>query len=204
MRNRLLSAVIVALIVLCRSAPPVLAQGINVQVLPKAGLYMPLNALTDDAELDNAFAIGVAGELVLPGLPFNLRANLDYANTMDIAERSAAETVFGEATLLAVTGDIVLRPLARTGSAHPYFMGGAGIKTYDIRLNTAAPPSLVGMDGTTTRFTFHVGGGVDVRLGPLSLVLEIGDYVGSIETGEGDTRWQNDVFGMMGFRVAMF
>ena len=185
-------------------ATPASAQGINVEILPRAGLYMPLNALTEEAELDNVFAVGVAAELVVPGLPFNLRANLDYANTTDIVERSAAEIVLGEATLLAVTGDVVLRPRSVAGTAHPYVLAGVGMKRYDIRLNDSAHGSLVGMDGTRTRLALHVGGGVDVRVGPLAVVLEISDYIGSVETGDGDTRWQNDVFGMVGFRVAMF
>jgi opacity protein-like surface antigen len=185
-------------------AAPASGQGINVEILPKAGLYMPLNALTDEAELDNVFALGVAAELILPGQPFNLRANLDYANTTDIVERSAAEIVLGEASVLAVTGDVVLRPRTVAGTAQPYILAGAGIKRYDIRLNDSAHGSLVGMEGARTRLAFHVGGGVDVRAGPLALVLEISDYIGSVETGDGDTRWQNDVFGMVGFRVAMF
>lgn len=182
---------------------PARAQGPNVQLVPKAGLFMPLNALTDAAEVDMGLALGLAVELTLPRLPVDLRANLEYAIATDIVERSAAETVLGELSLLAITGDVVLRPLPATAVAQPYFLGGAGIKTYDISLEPGAPDDLLGMEGTTTRFALHIGGGVDVRFGPLSLVLEISDYISRIETGTGDTRLQNDVFGMIGFRVAM-
>lgn len=182
---------------------PASAQGPNLQLVPKAGLFMPLNALTDAAEVDMGLALGVAAELTLPRLPLDLRANLEYAVPTDIVARSPSESLLGELSLLAVVADVVLRPLPETAAAQPYIVGGAGIKSSDITLEPGVPDDLIGMEGRTTRFTLHIGGGVDVRFGPLSLVLEVSDYISRIETGAGDTRLQNDVFGMIGFRVAM-
>lgn len=203
MRIRVSAVIPAVAIALAAQVGPAVAQRPNVQLVPKAGLFMPLNALTDGAEVDMGLALGLAVELTLPRLPVNFRANLEYANATDIVERSAAETVLGELSLIAITGDVVLRPLPATAVAQPYFLGGAGIKAYDITLEPGGPDDLLGMEGTTTRFALHIGGGVDVRFGPLALILEISDYISRIETGTGDTRLQNDVFGMIGFRVAM-
>jgi hypothetical protein len=182
---------------------PVAAQGANVQVVPKIGISMPLGSLGDNTELANGLALGVAAELTLPRLPVNLRANLEYAHTADIVERSATESVHGEATILNLVGDVVLRPLPATATAQPYFLGGAGIKTYDIAVGPTAGPDLSRTAGTTTRFALHIGGGLDVRFGPMALVLEISDYISTLPLGD-DSRTQHDVFGMIGFRVAMF
>jgi hypothetical protein len=182
---------------------PVAAQGMNVQVVPKIGISMPLGTLGDNTEIANALAIGAAAELILPRLPVNLRVNLDYAHTADIVERSASEAVHGEATIVNFVGDLVLRPLPATATAQPYFLGGAGIKTYDIALDSGAGPELSLAAGTTTRFALHIGGGLDVRFGPLALVLEVSDYISTLPLGD-DARTQHDIFGMIGFRVAMF
>jgi hypothetical protein len=176
----------------------------NLQVVPKIGLFMPLSAIADHAELEMGVAFGVAGELVLPGLPVNLRANLDYAHTTDIIERSAAERRLGEGTILSVTGNVVVRPLAADAAAQPYFLGGAGVKTYDLRFGEPGAGELRRLEGTSSRFTAVLGGGVDVRFGPVALVLEITDYISTFEATEGVARLQHDLFGMLGFRVSMF
>jgi opacity protein-like surface antigen len=185
------------------AAAPAAAQGINLQLVPKAGLSMPIGTLGDDTEIENGFALGVAAELILPGLPVNLRANLDYALPADIVERSAAERVQGEATILNIAGDVVLRPLPATAAAQPYFMGGLGVRTFDISVATTVGPDLGAASGRTTRFALHVGGGLDVRAGPLAFVLELSDYISTLRFGE-DSSLQHGVFGMVGFRVSMF
>jgi hypothetical protein len=205
MKNRSLPTLCAVALAACSLAgtSPLAAQGINLQVVPKVGISMPLGTLGDNTEVANALAFGVAGELALPRLPVNLRINVEYAHDADIVERTAAETVHGEATILAVVGDVVLRPLPGTALAQPYFLGGAGIKTYDITTGPAAGPELAPAAGTTSRFTLHIGGGLDVRFGPLALVLEVSDYISTFPVG-GDARVQHDIFGMIGFRVAMF
>jgi hypothetical protein len=202
MKRHVLSITLGVGILTAASATAACAQGVNLQVVPKIGLFMPINALAESAEIDMGLAFGVAGELLLPG-PLNLRANLDFANTTAIMERSAAERRLGEATLLAVAGDVVLRPLPATAAAQPYFLGGVGMKRYEIDLLDAGSGALAGVAGTTTRFALHIGGGLDVRFGPLAFVLELGDYISTFETA-GESRLQNDLFGMIGFRVAMF
>jgi hypothetical protein len=201
----LLPAAVLAAVLAAALAVPAAgtAQGVNLQLVPKAGISVPMGTLGDNSEIATAPALGVAAELTLPALPVSLRANLEYGHTADIVERSHAETVLGEATILAVTGDVVLRPLPPTAVARPYVLGGAGIKSYDIAVAPAAGPELRDVEGTTRRWALHVGGGLDVRVGPLSFVLEVSDHISTFPVG-GDSRVQHDVFGMLGFRVAMF
>jgi hypothetical protein len=178
------------------------AQGPSLHIVPKVGMSMPLGTLADNTEIDFAVAFGAAGELVLPRLPFSVRASVDYAREANITQRTSTEPVLGQASILALAGDVVIRPLPATAIAQPYFLGGGGVRRYDIRIGPVADTQL--RSGTTTRAALHFGGGFDVLLGPLSLVLEVTDYLGTFPDGSGGTRLQNDVFAMIGLRVALF
>jgi hypothetical protein len=203
MNSRSCSATIAALL-LALSHAPAHSQELNLQLVPKLGVYTPLNSLTDGAEAEVGVAFGLAGEFVLPRLPFNIRVNLDHANATNIVTRDAAESALGTVSITNVTGDIVLRPLAATALFRPYFLGGAGVKLYSFDVPAPGRADLAGVVGTTRRTTLHVGGGVDVRFGPAALLLEVSDYLSTLPDAEGGTRLQNDLFGMIGFRVTMF
>jgi hypothetical protein len=181
------------------AAAPAAAQGLNLQIVPKIGIYSPIGGLTETTEIRPALAYGVAAEITLSFLPINVRANADVAHKAEIEQRSAAEPRVGEVTLTNIVGDLVLRPLPRAAIAQPYFLGGAGIKQYDLDLETAAGGELSGVEEESSRFTVHIGGGLDVRWGPIAFVLEVADYISSF-----NTKVQNDVVGMLGFRVSMF
>jgi len=72
----------------------------------------------------------------------------------------------------------------------PYLLVGAGVKRYDL-------------DGSESDFTGHVGGGVDVKFGPIGVVAEISDFISQFESA-GEKKLQNDIFARVGFRVGMF
>jgi hypothetical protein len=180
------------------------SQELTVQIVPKLGVYTPLNTLTDGAEAEIGAAFGVAGEFMLPRLPFSIRVNLDHGNTTNIVTRDAAESVLGTVAITNVTGAVVLRPFAATALFQPYFLGGGGVKLYSFDVPTPGQADLAGVVATTRRATLHVGGGVNVRFGPAALLLEVSDYLSTLPFAEGGTRLQNDLFGMIGFRVTMF
>jgi hypothetical protein len=185
------------------AASPAAAQDANLRVVPRIGLYMPMAELGDNAEIAGGLALGAAAELALPGLPLTLRASVDYAPATDVVERSAAERVLGEASLLTAVAAIVLRPLAATATAQPFFVGGAGIKTHNLAAGPGAGGDLAAAAGITTRPTLYVGGGVDVRFGPISLVLEVGNFMSTFPVGD-ESPVQHDVFGTAGFRIVLF
>jgi hypothetical protein len=185
------------------AAPPVHAQGLNLQVVPKIGVFTQLSTFGGNTELESALAYGVAGEVTVPTLPVNLRVNLDHASRTNIVRRDAAETVVGSVSITAIVGDVVLRPLAATALFQPYFMAGGGVKLYDIERPDVIA-DLAGLGERTTRGTVHVGGGVDVRFGPLALLLEVGNYMSTLAAEGDESRVQHDAFGLLGFRVAMF
>lgn len=186
-------------------AAPVYAQvpGIDLKLNPRVGLYMPLTDLgevgAETYKLDNSLAVGLGVELVLPALPFGIRANLDYATSSSVNLENGSIEDGNEVTLLALAGDLVFRPLPRLVVLQPYLFAGGGIKQYDIQS--------VGDVGTTDESdpTLHVGGGLDFGLGPLALNAEIGDYISWFEIeGAEDSEMQHDLFLMVGFSIGMF
>ena len=195
MRRILLLAALCPLL----AAAPVAAQGLNLQLVPKIGVYSGIGGLTETTEIKPALAYGLAAEITLPFLPINVRANVDVVQSGEIEQRTAEEPRVGEVTLTNIVGDLVLRPLPRAVLAQPYFLAGGGIKQYDMDLETAAGGELSGVEESSSRFTGHIGGGLDVRWGSFAVVLEVGDYISSF----GD-KLQNDLVGMVGFRVSMF
>jgi hypothetical protein len=184
------------------AAMPVAGQRAGLDVVPRAGISMPMGTLPDNTELANGVALGLSLELRLPlHLPVDFRATVDYTGYNDIVERSAAETVQGEAMLLGAAVGVVLRPLEAAGAARPFFLGGLGVTVRDI--TALAGPDLVAAAGASTRLALHVGGGLDVALGPATLVLELSDYISTFPAGD-ESRVHHAVFGTAGVRIRLF
>ncbi|HSJ26356.1 MAG TPA: hypothetical protein VK929_16875 [Longimicrobiales bacterium] len=176
---------------------------LNLQVVPKIGVFTPLAPFGETSELQSTLALGLAAELLLPSWPVNLRANLEHATTTDIVRRDASETVLGTARITTVVGDVVLRPFAAPATFQPYLLAGGGVKIHEIDREVGTL-DLSGLAERFTRGTLHVGGGVDARFGPLAVLLEVGNYMSTVEAVSGESRVQHDAFGMLGFRVSMF
>lgn len=183
------------------------APGFDLKLNPRIGLYTPLTDLTEAEgtagealKLDNSLAIGLGVELNIGALPFGIRANLDYAtsSSVDFEDGSLGES--NEATLLALVGDLVFRPLPRLVVLQPYLFAGGGIKQYDFTWETAGTEFV----GNESDPTIHLGGGLDFGLGPLSLNAEIGDYISWFKPdGATGSEMQHDLFLMVGFSIGM-
>ncbi|MDX1673888.1 MAG: hypothetical protein R3314_03705 [Longimicrobiales bacterium] len=193
--KRILTTVVAAACLAGLTAPAG-AQGLR--ITPKVGLYVPLSDLGQAqttagliaADQTGSLAIGVAAELGLPALPFDIRANVDYKTGSEIeADGTVVENV--ETKMLAVAGDLVFR-LPTLILIQPYVFGGAGVRQYDFsgdvtELQDASDP------------TVHLGGGVDLSLGVLKLNAELGDYISWYEIQEGaDAEMQHDFFVTLG------
>lgn len=192
-----LSAVVAAS---CLALVAVPAQAQFLKVNPRIGLYVPLTDLGEvtgeTVELNNSLAFGLGLEFGLPFLPFDVRANLDYASDAAVTQEGLDRDA-GRTTVLAVVGDAIFR-LPRIVLLQPYLFAGGGLKQYAF--DTQSPEDF--RDSSDP--TLHLGGGLDLGLGGLSLNAELGDYVSWFELRDGDSRVQHDVFLTVGFSVAMF
>lgn len=191
---------IVATTVLALHAVPADAQ--SVKLTPRVGVYVPLTDLgtREDVEqtirLDNSLAVGLGIEFNLPALPFNLRANLDYATDAAVTEEGVDQEA-GRTTLLALTGDVVLR-LPRIIALQPYVFAGGGLKQYGF--DTDDP----GAFRDSSDPTLHLGGGLDLGFQSFALTAQIGDYISWYELREGDSQIQHDLFITIGVSFGLF
>ena len=95
--------------------------------------------------------------------------------------------------MLAVAGDLVLRPLPKLILIQPYVFAGGGWRQYDFDVSNTAALDDAGDP------TVHLGGGLDLTLGPLALNAEVGDYLSwyAIQA-DADDELQHDVFVTVG------
>ncbi len=193
-------------------AAPATAQapGFDLKLNPRIGLYEPLTKLTDApdavAELKGSLAVGLGVELQFGASPFGLRANMDYATSSKVETSSGGVTLGDspDATLLAVVGDVMLRPLPRFPIVKPYLFAGGGLKQYDVTASNVGYESFKNESDPTV----HLGGGLDLGLGPLALNAEVGDYISwsdfqATASGPTDKKTQHDLFVTVGLTIGM-
>lgn len=194
--KKMLKTAVAAAFVLAMAAPVAAqAPGVDLKINPRIGLYAPLTDLanaptaagTVAAEKTGSLALGLGAELGLAGLPFNLRANLDYVTGSEID--AAGSVVDGVDTkILMLAGDLVFRPLPKLILIQPYLYAGGGLRQYDFDtdIEDASDPMI------------HLGGGVDLSLGPLALNAEVGDYISWFEVTDTESEVQHDLFVSVG------
>lgn len=208
--------VMVALAAAVLFSAPVSAQvpGLEVSVLPKVGFYSPASDLqaAQDAlgevvdDRGGSLALGLALEMGVPLTALGVRVGFDYVTGSEFTyEDEAAVEATAEQTMLAVTGDVVLRPIPRLIVVQPYLLAGAGVKRYDFSFEEDAGTDVeAAFPESETDFTLHAGLGVDLGLGPIALIAEVSDYISWYETGEDESEMQNDLFLMAGIRLGLF
>jgi len=186
------------------------APGIDLQLVPKVGFYTPVSDLYDAADAGaeivddrgGSLAIGLGVDLALPFLPLDLRVGFDYVTNSEFTIDDGTTQSTIEQQMIAITGDVILRPLPRVIVLQPYLLAGAGVKQYDFEPQDASS-GLEAFDESD--FTLHGGLGVDLGVGPLALVAEVSDYISWFEPeGADESEMQHDLFFMAGIRVGMF
>ena len=195
MKRSLLTIAIVAL------AIPAAANAQGIQVTPLAGVYIPasdLYALRDEAqqvsvEKEGTFALGFNVELGM------LRGSVAYASGAQINQRGVTNRDnVGEGKLLAIAGDIVLRPIPRF-IVQPYVLAGAGLRREDYSYEDDGVANALPEDQSD--FAFHAGVGLDLMLGRIGVVAEVTDF---ITKNEADEYKQHDAFGFVGLKLRVF
>lgn len=181
-------------------AVPALGSAQGVAVMPAIGAYVPAGSFR---ELQNAAEHKREGTL---GLGLNLdfggiRASLAYATGATISQEEgiSGESEIGEGSVLALTGDLVLRPIPRILVLQPYILGGAGIKQQDYNYNTSGIGGAF-EDEDKRDLTVHLGIGADIAIGRFGLVAEISDFISQ----NSEDKWKtHDAFALVGVKIRM-
>ncbi|MGH7459426.1 MAG: hypothetical protein ACRERX_17155 [Pseudomonas sp.] len=173
------------------------AQGIT--VTPLVGAYVPggsFHDLQDQAgELKRGSTMGLGLNIGL-GM---LRGTVAYATGATISEDGVTgESEIGDGSVLVGAADLVLRPLPRLVFFQPYALGGLGYKKESYSFDDQGFDEL---DDGDNDVVLHIGLGVDISLGRLSLVAEISDFIGRNNNDD----WKvHDAFGMVGLKLNLF
>ena len=205
-------AALAAATLLFAGAADVSAQ--RVQVVPRAGVFVSGSSLGEvrdgteaiKADLEGGLGVGLAIELGMPASPFGLRAGFDYATDSKISTSGINEGgAEAGAKLLAVAGDLVIRPLPRLLLVQPYLLAGAGLKRYDFEVSELGSGARDIFSESQTDFALHAGAGVDISLGAIALRAEVSDYVSWFQlASDSEKEMQHDVFATVGLRISLF
>lgn len=175
------------------------AQGIS--ITPQIGVYVPgddfesLRAGADSVRVDNegTLALGFNVDLGF------LRGSVAYASAAKLNRRGVSgQDEIGEGKLLAVAGDLVLRPIPRILILQPYLLAGAGLRRADYDydddgISDAFPEN-------ESDFALHAGIGADIMLGPVGIAAEITDFISKNQ----DDKWKrHDGFGFVGLKLRL-
>ena len=176
------------------------AQGIS--VTPMAGVYIPASDLYDIADEAERIRVDKEGTFAL-GLNVELgwlRGSLAYASGAQLNESGVeGDENIGEGKLLAVAGDLVLRPIPRLLIVQPYLIAGAGLRREDYSYDDEGISDAFPSDKSD--FALHAGIGADVMLGRLGIVAEFTDFI----TKNEDDEWkQHDAFAFVGLKFRVF
>lgn len=174
------------------------AQGIS--ITPQIGVYVPGNSVDSLRSGAQQVRVKREGDLAL-GLNLDLgflRGSIAYASAAKLNQQttvSGAESQVGKGKLLAVAGDVVLRPLPRI-LVQPYLLAGAGLRRADYSYDTSGLSDAFPKDKSD--FAFHAGVGADLMLGPVGVSAEITDFISKNSADE----WkQHDGFGFVGLKL---
>lgn len=172
------------------------AQGFS--VTPQMGVYVPGNDLDSLRAGAQRVLVKKEGAFAL-GLNVNLgkfRGSLAYASGATLEQTNVTGDV-GDGTLLAIAGDIVLRPLPRV-VVQPYLLLGGGLRREDYSFDDDGLSNAFPEDDS--EFALHLGLGADLNLGPVGLSAEITDFISKDE----DDDWKrHDGFGYVGLKVRL-
>lgn len=181
---------------------PVAAQAQGISLTPSVGMYIPasdLYQLRDDAtqatiDKEGTFALGMNIDFGM------LRGTIAYASGAQINQRGVTnQENIGDGKLLAVAGDVVLRPIPRLLIVQPYVIAGAGFRQENYSYNDSGISGAMPADQRD--FALHAGLGADISLGRFAVVAEFSDFI----TKDEEDKWkQHDGFGFVGLKVRVF
>lgn len=178
----------------------------QLRLLPQVGLYAPLSDLPEPSsaveigERESSLAYGL-------GLEFggenrvSFRANVLHATDSEIpvGEIGCRGGECARSTLTAATFTLALRPLPELVLLRPYFLAGGGVKRYDFERADLEDEGARAVLSDQNVLTGHLGVGLEVDLGILTLAAELSDVVGDFESDRaGGSDLQHDMFFMVG------
>jgi hypothetical protein len=172
-----------------------------VTVTPVVGAYHPDGDLSDvrgsassgTLIRDKSLALGLDVELAF------LRGSLIYASGARIVGEGIEDgNRLGTGSFLAMTGDLMIRPLPRVLGFQPYLLAGAGVTRDRYSWDDDGVSDVFPAD--ESRFALHAGVGADIMFRGIGLMVEASDYI----SRDGGLLGRHDSFLVTGLRLRLF
>ena len=189
--------VVLAIVALAAAAVPSASQAQGITVTPQLGFFVPGNDVDELRSGADSVFIKKEGDLAL-GLNVNfgfLRGTIAYATSATLKPTRVSGEI-GEAKVLTVAADAVLRPLPRV-LVQPYFLLGGGLRREDYSYDDDGFDAFPDADSD---FALHAGIGADLNLGPVGISAEFTDF---LSQDASDDWKRHDAFGFVGVKLRL-
>lgn len=182
----------------------------QVEVIPQAGLWLPVDALGEIESPAGAVELGRAESTLALGLGIRtgagatagLRADVHFGTATDVPIRpEEGAEASARSTLLAGTLALELRPFPSLVVARPYLLLGGGLVRRDLDDDDLRDAGVAGAFDEEAAVAARAGLGLDVSFGVVDVLVELQDLISFTEAGEGaEESVQHDLFLMAGLR----
>jgi hypothetical protein len=172
----------------------------QIYITPAAGAWIPASDLQDLRNEAEQRRLERQGSL---GLGLNIeagwfRGSIAYASGATITDGGVRNgDDLGDGSVLALAGDIVLRPLPRL-LVQPYGLVGAGLKRQDYSYSRDGIGSNP-LPADRRDLALHAGIGADLMIGGIGIMAEVTDYI----TRQDGNFGQHDAFVLVGLRLRL-
>lgn len=209
-RSILNGLVLLGGVVLMPTAAAAQSTGPGLHVIPRAGVFFAGYHFTTYERFHYRFQpapiYGLVGDYRFRGSPWGVRVDATQTHARLFGpgifdfDRNGPD----ENRILTVSVDGVYRiPISR-GPLRPYLLAGAGLKRHDMKAEFASADVVFGFAKSQTNLALHLGGGLDVWLGPVALNAEIGSYTSTFDVdANNQDLWLNDMVAALGLRIAL-
>lgn len=173
----------------------------QVRLVPQVGLYAPTTDLPSPGDAvefgkrESSLAFGAALEVA------NFRLGVLHATDGDVPIEGVGCTDCARSTVTTATASLVIRPLPRIAVVQPFVLLGAGVKRYDFTVEDLEDEGAQAVLSDENDLTGHLGLGVELGLGGLSLLVELQDLVNRFDPEGADAGFQHDLFLTVGLAL---
>jgi hypothetical protein len=190
------------------SVTPAAAQ---MRLIPQVGLYSQFSefpkasAGVDEVKKSSSLAFGAALELGTPD-KVSFRVNVLHATDSEIpvGDIGCAGDDCARSTVSSATATLALRPIPKIILVQPYGLAGGGVKRYDFTKEDLQNEGLSSVLSDQNQLTGHLGLGVELSLGLVSLTGEISDLLSKFDDGQNTSEsdeLQHDMFFTVGLVI---
>lgn len=184
--------------------------GPGLEAIPKAGVFFAAYHFTTYDQFHYRFqptlAYGLVADYRFRNSPWGIRVDANLARSrlfgpgiFDIRSNGPDAN-----QIIIVVADGVYRIPAGRSRVQAYLAAGAGFKRHEMKAAFASADITSRFAESQMNLALHLGGGVDVWLGPVAVTAGLDAYSSTFDVNRSNPdRWLHDMIASLGLRVAL-